>query len=166
MTSALLLGLALLFPHLGGLARAEGAWAEDYAVATKLAARQKRRIFVLFTNSKTCVPCRMLKDAVLSQPEFLDYAAKHLVLLQIDYAPYHNRQKTLKQIEEEMKVPKDLWMKGRGPWPYLFVLSPKEEVLYSGTAHDPGRSTVADYLKFLEGLKQHQRAGIGDGALR
>ncbi|HEX5790799.1 MAG TPA: thioredoxin family protein [Luteolibacter sp.] len=137
-------------------ARAEdkGEWVADYEVAAKIAAEQKRRIFVLFTNSKTCVPCRMLKDAVLTKPEFLDYAAKNLVLLQIDYAPYHDKAKTLNQIEDEKKVPKELWMKGRGPWPYLFVLSPTKDVLYSGVANDKSRATVADYLKFLDGLKK------------
>ena len=139
-----------------GLVRAEikADWVADYEVATKQAVEQKRRIFVLFTNSKTCVPCRILKDSVLGKPEFLEYAASNLVLLQIDYAPYHNKEKTLNQIEEEKKVPKELWMSGRGPWPYLFVLSPTKEVLYTGRANDPSRATVADYIKFLDGLKK------------
>lgn len=137
-------------------ARAEGSlnWVADYEVATRMAVEQKRRIFVLFTNSKTCVPCKMLKDNVLTKPEFLEYADKNLILLQVDYAPYHDKDKTLDQIEEGKKVPKELWMKGRGPWPYLFVLSPGKEVLYSGTANDKSRTTVEDYLTFLDGLKK------------
>lgn len=137
-------------------ARAEdkGAWVADYEVAAKMAAEQKRWIFVLFTNSKTCVPCRTLKDAVLTKPEFLDYAAKNLVLLKVDYAPYHDKEMSLNQIEDAKKMPKELWMKGRGPWPYLFVLSPTKDVLFSGVANDPSRATVEDYLKFLEGLKK------------
>lgn len=155
---SLLLSLSLLLflapPPLQ--AEDKGNWVADYDVATKLAAEQKRPIFVLFTNSKVCVPCRTLKESVLTKQEFLDYATKNLVLLRIDYAPYHDKEnkKDLNEIEREMKVPKDLWMKGRGHWPYLFVLSPTKEVLYSGKAGDPTRANVQDYLKFLDGLRK------------
>ena len=129
-------------------------WVADYEVAIKQAAEQKRRIFVLFTNSKSCVPCRMLKEQILSKPEFIHYAANNLVLLEIDYAPYLDKKnkKELSEIEGEKKVPKELWMNGRGPWPYLFVFSPSNKQLYSGKALDATRNNVADYLKFLEGL--------------
>ena len=131
-------------------------WVADYDVATKLAAEQNRRIFVLFTNSKTCVPCKMLKENVIMKPEFSDYAKKNLILLMVDYAPYHETggKTTLNDIENGKKVPKELWMNGRGPWPYLFVLSPKKETLYSGVASGEDRKTVEDYLKFLDGLKE------------
>jgi thioredoxin-related protein len=154
MKILLLAVVSMLLVPVCAWAEGQGEWVADYEVAAKIAAQQKRRIFVLFTNSKTCVPCRMLKDGVLTKPEFLDYAAKNLVLLQVDYAPYHDKAKTLNQIEEEKKVPKELWMKGRGPWPHLFVVSPTKDVLYSGVANDPSRATVADYLKFLDGLKK------------
>ncbi len=157
MKSLLLsLSLLLFIAPLSLHAEDAGNWVADYDVATKLAAEQKRPIFVLFTNSKSCIPCRVLKESVLTKQEFLDYAAKNLVLLQIDYAPYHDKEnkKDLSEIEGEKKVPKELWMKGRGPWPYLFVLSPAKEVLYSGKAGDPTRATVGDYLKFLDGLKK------------
>ncbi len=151
----ILLTLSLLALHSSiGRAETKSDWVSDYEVATKLAAEKKRRVFVLFTNSKTCVPCRMLKEAVLGKQEFADYAAKNLILLQVDYSPYHDKEnhKDLNQIEAEKKIPKELWMNGRGPWPYLFVLSPSKEVLYSGKAGDPSRENVKDYLKFLDGL--------------
>lgn len=154
----LLFLLGLFLSVVPMLLRAEnpGGWVADYEVATKLAAERQRLIFVLFTNSKTCAPCRILKENVLSKKEFLEYADKNLVLLQIDYAPYLDREnkKELSEIESDKKVPKDLWMKGRGPWPYLFVLTPNREVLYSGQAADPSRAGVAEYLAFLDGLKR------------
>jgi thioredoxin-related protein len=154
MKNLLLCLCSMLLVSVCARAEDKGDWVADYEVATKMAAEQKRRIFILFTNSKTCVPCRTLKDNVLTKPGFLDYAAKNLILLKIDYAPYHDKEKTLNQIEEEKKVPNELWMKGRGPWPYLFVLSPAKDVLYSGVANDKSRATVEEYLKFLEGLKK------------
>lgn len=131
-------------------------WVADYDVATKLAAEQNRRVFVLFTNSKTCAPCKIFKDNILMKQEFSDYAKKNLVMLLVDYAPYQEPggKVTLKDIEEGKKVPKELWMNGRGPWPYLFVLSPTKEVLFSGPAPAQDRKTVQEYLKFLDGLKK------------
>ncbi len=131
-------------------------WVADYEVATKLASEQNRRVFVLFTNSKTCAPCKMLKTNVIEKQEFIDYANKNLILLMVDYAPFHSEEAKmeLNEIEEGKKVPKELWMKGRGPWPYLFVLAPTKEILFSGVATAGDRKTVEEYLKFLDGVKK------------
>ncbi len=131
-------------------------WVADYDVATKLASEQNRRVFVLFTNSKVCVPCKLLKTNVIEKQEFIDYANKNLILLMVDYAPYHSKEAKmdLSEIEDGKKIPKELWMKGRGPWPYLFVLAPDKEVIYSGVANGEDRKTVQEYLKFLDGVKK------------
>ena len=131
-------------------------WVTDYEVATKLAREQNRRVFILFTNSVSCMPCKILKTNVIDKQEFTDYANKNLILLMVDYAPYLSKEAKmeLSEIEASKKVPKELWMKGRGPWPYLFVLSPTKEVLYSGVASGEDRKTVEEYLKFLDGLKK------------
>lgn len=131
-------------------------WVADYDVATKLASEQNRRVFVLFTNSKVCVPCKILKTNVIEKQEFIDYAKQHLILLLVDYAPYHDKEakRDLSDIEQSKKIPKELWMNGRGPWPYLFVLSPQKEILFSGVANGKDRTTVQEYLKFLESLKK------------
>ena len=155
----LLLAFCLFIANsVSALAEGEGKlqWVADYEVATKLASEQNRRVFVLFTNSKVCVPCKLLKTNVIEKQEFIDYAEKNLILLMVDYAPYHESkgEVTLNEIEEGKKIPKELWMKGRGPWPYLFVLSPTKEVLFSGVANGEDRKTVQEYLKFLDGLKK------------
>lgn len=131
-------------------------WVADYDAATKLAKEQKRNIFVLFTNSKSCVPCKILKKNVIDKQEFIDYANENLILLLVDYAPYLDKETKIKlsEIEGNKKIPKELWMKGRGPWPYLFVMSPKKEIVFSGVANDKNRSTVKDFLKFLDAMKK------------
>jgi thioredoxin-related protein len=131
-------------------------WVADYDVATKLASEQNRRVFVLFTNSKTCAPCKILKTDVIEKQEFIDYANKNLIMLMVDYAPYLDKEakKELSEIESDKKIPKELWMKGRGPWPYLFVLAPTKEILFSGAATAKDRKTIEEYLKFLDGVKK------------
>jgi thioredoxin-related protein len=155
----LLSALCLLIANsVCALAEGEGKlqWVADYDAATKLASEQNRRVFVLFTNSKTCAPCKILKTNVIEKQEFIDYANKNLILLMVDYAPYLNKEakKELSEIESDKKIPKELWMKGRGPWPYLFVLAPSKEILFSGVANGEDRKTVQEYLKFLDGLKK------------
>ncbi len=155
----LLTALCLLIANsVSALAEGEAKlqWVSDYKVATKLASEQNRRVFVLFTNSKVCAPCKILKTNVIEKQEFIDYANKNLILLQVDYAPYHSKEAKmdLSEIEDGKKVPKELWMKGRGPWPYLFVLSPTKKILFSGVATAEDRTKVQEYLKFLDGLKK------------
>ena len=42
-------------------------------------------LLIEFTGSDWCPPCIMLGRQVFSQPEFKDYAAQHLVLLEVDF---------------------------------------------------------------------------------
>ena len=138
------------------MASAKAEWLKQYDAATKAAAEQKKPLFVLFTNSTTCAPCKILKREVLSKPEFAKYASDKLILLEVDYAPYFNKEnkKTLMQIEKEQGIPKELWMKGRGPWPWMFVIAPDgKKQLFSGKAYDKERATTETFIKFLEGLK-------------
>lgn len=68
--------------------RAESsAWMEDYQAALAQAAKEKKQVFLLFTGSAWCPPCKMMERDVFSKPEFLDYAAKNLVLVMLDFSP-------------------------------------------------------------------------------
>lgn len=48
-----------------------------------------------FTGSDWCPPCILLRKQVFSKPEFADYAAKNLVLLEVDFPRFK------KQSDEE-----------------------------------------------------------------
>ena len=146
---------SLLFFAPLALAEKEAVWVKQYEEATKAASDKGKPLFVLFTNSTTCAPCKMLKREVFSKPEFAKYADENLILLQVDYAPYFNKEnkKTLMEIEKEQGIPKELWMKGRGPWPWMFVLAPDGKQLFSGKAYDKERATPETFIAFLKGLK-------------
>ena len=65
--------------------KADGVWLTDMAEAQAAAREQKKAIFVDFTGSDWCPWCVRLHDEVLKQKPFLDYAAKNLVLLLVDF---------------------------------------------------------------------------------
>lgn len=148
-------GVLLLIAAGFAQAADKAEWLAQYEDAVKAAAAEKKPLLVLFTNSTTCVPCRMLKLEVFSKPEFAKYAGEKLILLQVDYAPYFSKEnkKDLAEIEKGQGIPKELWMKGRGPWPWMFVLSPDGKELFSGKAYDQERATPETFIAFLKGLK-------------
>jgi len=78
--------LVLLFPSCG---HAESGWTSgwttDFKKAEEEARSTHRLVFVNFTGSDWCGYCVQLDRAILSQPQFKDYANKNLVLLEIDF---------------------------------------------------------------------------------
>jgi protein disulfide-isomerase len=66
-------------------------WLTDMSTAQTTAKKLDRPIFVYFTGSDWCGWCKKLDAEILSHVEFHNYAAKHLVLLKLDF-PRHTAQ--------------------------------------------------------------------------
>jgi len=64
---------------------AEGPWLTDFEEAKKQAAKEDKAILMDFTGSDWCGWCVQLDKEVFSKKEFLEYAKKHLVLLEVDF---------------------------------------------------------------------------------
>ena len=69
---------------------AEGNWLTDFEKAQTLAKEQKKLVFIDFTGSDWCPPCKALHKNVLTSKEFVDYAKDNLVLLVVDF-PNRNK---------------------------------------------------------------------------
>ena len=81
MRLAFLFSLALLGP----LAAQEGAaWLTDFEAAKAAAKKDGKVILADFTGSDWCSWCIKLHDEVFSKPEFQEWAAKKVVLLELD----------------------------------------------------------------------------------
>jgi protein disulfide-isomerase len=65
--------------------RAESGWATDYQKAQEEAKANHKLLLLDFTGSDWCGFCFQLDKAILSQPQFKDYASKNLVLVEIDF---------------------------------------------------------------------------------
>ncbi|HEX5175562.1 MAG TPA: thioredoxin family protein [Chthoniobacteraceae bacterium] len=64
---------------------AEATWLTNFETAQERARSEKKLLLIEFTGSDWCPPCIMLGRQVFSQPEFKNYAAQHLVLLEVDF---------------------------------------------------------------------------------
>ena len=60
-------------------------WLTDFEAAKAQARSEDKMLLMLFTGSDWCPPCKMLDEAVFSKPEFVQYAADHLVSLEVDF---------------------------------------------------------------------------------
>ena len=65
--------------------RAKQLWGDNLETAKAQAAKNNKLIFVKFTGSDWCPPCMALRDNVLTQKAFLDFAEINLALVFIDF---------------------------------------------------------------------------------
>jgi len=66
-------------------ASAGTAWLESYDEAAKRAKQEDKAILADFTGSDWCGWCVKLKQEVFDTPEFAEWAAKNVVLLEVDF---------------------------------------------------------------------------------
>jgi thioredoxin-related protein len=67
---------------------AEEDWLTDFSKARAQAKTDHKMVLMDFNGSDWCAPCKDLRKNVLSSPEFLEYAKKNLVLVDVDF-PKH-----------------------------------------------------------------------------
>lgn len=91
------LGLVLLFS-----ARAEATWSTDMSAALKQAQAEKKVVFVNFTGSDWCGWCIRLKQEVFDQPDFQQFAAENLVLVELDFPRRKQIPAALKKQNEKL----------------------------------------------------------------
>lgn len=63
----------------------ETQWLESYAKAVESAKKQKRPILANFSGSDWCGWCIKLKQEVFDKSEFKEFAAKEMILLELDF---------------------------------------------------------------------------------
>ena len=93
----------VLLTGLPGSLRAEetkpadsAAWLDNYEKALAQAKAENKAVLLDFTGSDWCGWCVKMVKETLSQKEFTDYAAKNLVLVEVDFP-------NKKQLSEETK---------------------------------------------------------------
>ncbi len=76
----------LMLPALTTIAfAAKDGWLDDLEKAKAQAKAENKKILLDFTGSDWCGWCKKLDAEVFSQQAFKDYAAKHLVLVEVDF---------------------------------------------------------------------------------
>ena len=67
-------------------------WQTDIDQAKVLAAKENRKIVLVFQGSDWCAPCIKLEREIWSTEEFNDYAKDHFIMLQADFPRKKNNQ--------------------------------------------------------------------------
>lgn len=121
-------------------------WPTDYAKALETAKRENKRVLLDFTGSDWCGPCIQLNKRVFSRPEFIDYAAKNLVLVEVDYPQQKKQSPALVQQNERLAKQYGLDEKG---FPTLVLLDPAGKIVRELSGYDG--ETSADLIAWIEG---------------
>lgn len=64
---------------------ASEGWQTDYSAALAEAGKEQKLVLLDFTGSDWCGWCMKLSKDIFSQPEFKEFAAKNLVLVEVDF---------------------------------------------------------------------------------
>jgi protein disulfide-isomerase len=141
--------LAFIFIGLTSGAFAAGGWETDYAKALAKAKAENKHVLLDFTGSDWCGPCIELRKRVLSSKEFDTYAAKNLVLVEIDYPQRKKQSPELKKQNE--KLSKEYGIDEKG-FPTIVLLDPAGKVIREFTGYE-GEPT-AEIIAWIEGKRK------------
>ncbi len=84
------------------LAAAELNWLTDLPKAQAEAKKDNKMVLIDFTGSDWCGWCKKLKSEVFDKKEFADYAAKNLVLVEVDFPRAKTQSDALKKANKEL----------------------------------------------------------------
>lgn len=120
-------------------------WLVDAEKAKAQAAKEGKAVLMDFTGSDWCPPCKQLKSKVLDTATFKDYAAKKLVLLELDFP--NDKSKISKETQaQNAKLSKEYKITG---YPTIVVLDKDGKELGRHVGY--GGETPEAYIKKLDG---------------
>ncbi len=137
---AVLFAIALLSP---ACVRAESGWITDFKKAQEEAKANHKLILIDFNGSDWCGYCIQLDRAILSKPEFKDYASKNLVLLEVDFP--RRKQQSSEVKKQNMELAERYQIEG---FPTLVMLDGDGKTVWRFEGYFPGG--VAAFLAELD----------------
>ena len=111
-----LLALAVLVS--AGVASAELNWLIDFDAAKSKAKTDNKLVLLDFTGSDWCGWCKRLDAEVFSKPQFQEYAAKNLVLVELDFPRSKQQSDAVKK--QNMQLSSEYGIEG---FPTVIVLN-------------------------------------------
>ncbi len=102
-------------------------WITDMQKAGEIAARENKKIILVFSGSDWCAPCIKLEKEIWNSPEFQEYAKEHYVMLRADFPRKKKNQLPKEQQEKNNKLFEKY--NPQGYFPFVVVLTPGGKVL-------------------------------------
>jgi protein disulfide-isomerase len=141
--------LAVFLVFLAGNALVAGEWETDYAKALEKAKAGNKRVLLDFSGSDWCGPCIELEKRVFSRPEFIGYANKNLILVEVDFPQRKKQSGSLKAQNEKLSKQYGIDEKG---FPTVVLLDPAGKVAREFTGYSG--ETIADIIAWIDGKKK------------
>jgi len=117
----------------------QAEWLNDFDKAKKDSVKNKLKVFMLFTGTSWCPPCRKLEKMVLQTDEFKALANEHLNLVKYDYP-----KRTVKGSERDKKA-KQFNIKS---YPTVLITDAEGNILR--TRVGIGSENLEDYIQDLK----------------
>ena len=115
-------------------------WLTDPIKAKETAQKENKFVFVEFTGSDWCPPCKKLKGSILETDVFKEYVKKRLVLLELDFPKFTEQPAQLK--EQNRRLQQRFRVTG---FPTVVILdkNSKELARWSGFGGDTPEGYIA-----------------------
>jgi len=127
-----------------GAAADELAWHTDLAEAQAQAKREQKSVLLVFRGSDWCPPCIEMERQVFQSPEFIAYAQKTLVLVNVDFPETGAQDANVKRADLALKAKFNVG----DNLPTLALLNDSGETLFQEAGYS-GRGP-ADVLAMLQ----------------
>ncbi len=122
------------------------AWMTDLPKAQAQAKAENKMVMIFFTGSDWCPSCRYFHNGVLAKPEFANFAAKSLVLVEADFP--HKKPQSEALVKANTALQEKYQVTG---YPTVVVLGGSGEKLWF---YENDGSGAADFVARLEKLKK------------
>jgi thioredoxin-related protein len=140
--------VALCLAFASSAVAAEEGWTVDFAAAKAAAAKDGKDLFLEFTGSDWCPPCKMLKAKIFDTDAFKADAPKGFILVKLDY-PRDKSHQTEGEIAQNKELQKHYEIAG---FPTV-ILADATGRPYAKTVGFPGVG-IDEYMKKLAELRK------------
>ena len=126
---------------------AEGEWLTDLSKAREKAKAENKMVFMEFTGSDWCPPCKALRKTVLTSSEFVEYAKKNLVLVEVDFPNQKKQSPELEKANKELAEKFEI-----DAYPTIIILDRDGKQLSKESGY--GGEKPKDFIAKIEALKK------------
>jgi thioredoxin-related protein len=117
-------------------------WETDFEVAKQRAKDENKDMLLDFTGSDWCGWCIRLNKEVFSKPSFKEYAAKKLVMVELDFP--HKSKLSAKETEQNAKLAKEFKV---GGYPTVILLNSRGKEVGRTGYQEGGPEKYIEHLK-------------------
>jgi protein disulfide-isomerase len=125
------------------------SWETNLQKANEISQKTKKPIFAMFTGSDWCGWCKKLQADVLNKPDFISWANKNVVLLEVDFPRF--KQLPPEQMQQNQGLQQSFGVPGY-PTIWMFNMSKDGKTInpMGSLGYPQGAEAGKEELKFLD----------------